>query len=457
MEVGSERHLGYKAVVFAAAIVLALLAFALVRRAPDAAPELAAQDALARLAPRAERPDVAVVALDDASVRRYGPVAHWPRALLGKGLGKMEDAGAKVVVMDLALDKRQGNQDSALWRVMADHRNVVLGMAYDAQRPQTYTPDDIRALVFLEKDAIASNLTLDARRTVQFPYYDFEPPVSDYTGSAAGVGVFDRETDADGILRDARLFYTSTVQYPPATKPLTGKFPTSRLADGAPVALPNLALVAALRVFQLDKSNVQIVSGDTVRLAGDIAPPVETPVDVQGRMRIRYVRPVTYSFLDILTGKVKPDLSGKVVFIGATAAADPATDLCATPEGRLPRVDVTASALTTLMDRSYVEVINRHPNRLLGSLLLLGLATGLGLMFVSGGRAAVAALVLLAGYAGVCWGAFNGGHLLPPLLPGFLVILLTYLISLALSLGPFRPRKVGVSPTYVSPPEGAVR
>lgn len=461
VKLGSERSLGYRALVFVFALLAALLAYALVARRPDTAPELAAGDILARLAPRPPRSDIVVVALDDASVKRYGPVKDWPRSLLAQGLAKIESGGAKVIVMDLALDKRQHSGDESLWRTMANHRNVVLGMAYDAQRPQTFTPDDIRALVFLEKDAIADNLSLALGRTQQFPYPDFEPPVSDFTGSAAGVGVFDRETDSDGVLRDARLFYTSTVQYPPTTSKLPGKFPQSNLADGAPVALPNLALVAALRVFNLDKSSVHVVSGDTVTLAGNLQPAVDVPVDGQGRMRIRYVSPqaapVPISFADIVTGKAKPDFQQKIVLIGATATGDPATDLCMTPFGRQPRVEVTASALSTLLDRSYVEVVTRHPHRLIGILLLLGLVVGLALMFVSGLRSVIVTLILLLVYLGICWGAFASGHLLMPILPGILVILAAYLFSLALSLGPFRSVTAEASPTYIPPPQDALR
>ncbi|MGC4099401.1 MAG: hypothetical protein QM706_20040 [Nitrospira sp.] len=124
------------------------------------------------------------------------------------------------------------------------------------------TADDIRSLLFLEKAAIADNLTLDAQHTQQFTYSLFEPPQSDFTGSAAGVGVFLRETDTDGILRDARLVYPSKVEYPPSTTPLRGKQPVSNLADGAPVALPNLALMSALRVFDQDKGMVRVDAGE---------------------------------------------------------------------------------------------------------------------------------------------------------------------------------------------------
>lgn len=458
-KIGPERLPAYRIIVFVVA-VLAAIGFGLMAlHAPRAEPELKAQDALARLAPRPARPDVVLVALDAGSVAKYGPVKSWPRSLLADGLRRVEGGKPMAVVIDLALTQRSHTGDESLWHTMANRQNVLLGMAYNAERPAQYTPDDIRSLVFLEKFALAGNMTLGAQMQ-QFPYYLFEPPVSDFTGSARGVGVFDRETDPDGILRRARLIYRSTVEYPAATKPLRGKFPQSQLNDGKPVAVTNLALMAALGVFHVDKDFVQVASGNNVRILGNLNPPVLIPIENQALMLVRYAPPgafTAYSFGDVMAGKVKPDVfAGKTVLFGATAANDEATSVAATPLGPMPRVEVTANALATILDRSYVEVLSTQRYRLLGVMILLGVVTGLLLMLVSGGRAALAALVLLAAYGGLCWGLFAFGHLLLPILPGVLVILTTFLISVLLYIGPFRPSRVAVSPTYLAPPSDAV-
>lgn len=457
--IAPERLLTYRVLVFLAAVLSALGFALLATRAPRALPELKTDDALARLAPRPARPDVVIVALDDASIKQYGPGGSWRRGALAQVLSRIEAGQPRAVVLDLALDQRTQTGDEALWRQMANKQNVILGMAYDANRAPQWTPDDIRALRFLEKFAIADNLTFGPQ-TQNFAYPFFEPPMSDFAGSAAGVGVFDRETDEDGGLRRARLFYRSTVEYPQATRQLPGKFPDSHLADGVPVALPNIALVAALRVFQLNKNSVHVRSGDTVYLAGNLNPPVNIPVDAQGRMLIRYAAPgryATYSFADVLAGRVKPDFHDKVVLIGSTSASDQTTHLQYTPVSpAMPRVEVTANALSTLLDRSFVEVVNSHPSHAFGVLILLGVVTGLLLMILSGGRGLLAGLVLLLAYLGLCYGLFVSNVALLPILPGVLVILLPMLISLLLYLGPFRPSPVQISPTYVAPPAEVV-
>lgn len=458
MKIGPERSPVYRVVLLLAALASALFAYALLARGPQPPSELLASDALTRLSTRPPRPDIVLVTLGSAEVNRYGPVARWPRPLLAQGLARVEKLGAKVVVFDLALTERRAG-DETLWRTMASRRNVVLGMGYEPARLAKATADDTRGLVFLERDAVADHLALGPQTQV-FGWQLFDPPVSDFSGSARGVGVFVREADPDGVLRDVRLLYTSKVDYT-GLPPLSGTSPQSRLADGAPVALPSLALTASLRALGLDKDSVRFTTGDTVRLAGNLATPVNVPVDLQGRMRIRFggrvPRYPLYSFDAIASGKAKPDLSGKVVLLGTTAPGDPATQMCLTPWGRMPRLFVTASALGTLLDRSYVDVVPAHAPQLLGVLIAAGLAVGLCLMWVSGGRLALLALALAAAYLALAWALYAFGSALLPLLPVLFVLLATTLVGLLLGVGPLRRRIVGASPTYIPPPQDAFR
>lgn len=458
-ELGPERKPAYRLVVFLVAIAAAFGWGLMALNAPRAEPELKAQDALARLALRPSRPDVVLVALDGNSVAQHGPIQSWPRSVLAAGLRRVEAGKPASVVFDLALTRRTHSGDDRLWKTMANNRNVLLGMAYNADRSQSYTPDDIRSLVYLEKFALAGNLTLGGQLQ-QFPYYLFEPPVSDFTQSARGVGVFDRETDPDGVVRQARLFYRSVVEYPAPTKPLRGRFPQSQLDDGQPVALTNLAMMAALADFHVDKDVVRVSSGNQVSIAGNLTPPVEIPINTQGMMLIRYAAPnafPTYSFHDVVTGKVKSEVfAGKTVLIGATDTTDGATSPEATPVGSMPRVEVTANALSTVLDRSYVQVIAAQRPHLLGVMIVIGLVTGLLLMLVSGVRSLLVSLFLLLVYLGLCWALFALGHRLLPILPGALVILTTFLISLLLYFGPFHPTRLRASPTYMPPPADVV-
>lgn len=450
-KIGPERLPAYQAAIFLTAVIFAIAIGVLYQNAPRNRMELKTEDVIARLAPQPARNDVVILALDDASVAKYGAVKSWPRSLLAAGLSKVEAGAPKVAVFDLALDKRTRTGDAALWREMANHRNVVLGMAFDANRGTTYTPDDIRGLVFLEKYALADNITYDPAHMQSFPYYLFEPPVSDYAGSSRGVGVFIRETDEDGVLRTARMVYRSLVQFPGSTAQIRGRFPQSNLSDGVPVFLPNLSLVSALRVFDMDKQTV-FTRYEELSLAGRVTPPVTIPIDNQGRMEIRYAGSAGHfsrvSFADLMDNKVSSDLfKDKVVLIGATAANDTATDARMTPfPGLMPRVEVTANALATIMNRAYYS---RYPERIIGILILAGLITGLCMMFVSGSRAVITGLLLLVGYILLSWLLFAFGSIMMPVLPVIVTILVTLLVAIALYTGPFKPLELEASPTYV--------
>ena len=122
----------------------------------------------------------------------------------------------------------------------------------------------------------------------------------------------------------------------------------------------------------------------------------------------------------------------------------------------MPRVEVTANALQTLMDRTYYTLETTHKQHTLGLMILIGLAVGLILMLLSGARALLAAVLLAVGDAVLVYVFLVSGHVLLPLLPGLLTILVTLVVALALSLGPFRAINVPVSSTYVPPPPDVV-
>jgi len=449
---GPERLGSYRAIVLLIAVIAGGLIGWMTYRSPRNPLELKTEDALVRMSHVRARPDIVMVALDDRSVQRYGSVQKWRRSVLADGLARIEEQNPRWVILDLALDGRTHTGDEALWRQIARNRNVVLAMAYDGLRGPVYTPDDIRSLRFLERFAVANGLS--AKRTAaSFDWAKFEPPVSDFTQSARGVGVFDRETDTNGVVRTARMLYVTTVRYPQANAPLPGKFPISTLSDGLPVALPNIALVSALRAVDLDKQAVGVADGESLQFLGTINPRINIPLDGQERMNTRYGGPAgryaTASFVDLIDRKVAADaFKGKIVLVGPTAPGDSATEARGTPMGVMARPEITANALQTILDRSYFW---RPEIKAVGIMLLLGLATGLLLMGNSGVRQTLFALIGLLVYLILAFVFYAFGHVLLPILPGVLVVVTPYVVAQALALGPYRPVELEASPTYVPP------
>jgi serine/threonine-protein kinase len=407
--------------------------------------ELQAQDVLlrSRKAPAA-RSDVVIVAADDASVKKYGKLP-WSRATWASGVARAQGGGARMVVFDFDLHERTTRAaDRALFERMANGRRAVLGMGYNANRPQKWTPGDVRALRFLEKHALVDNITLrGAAATLPFAWPLFEPPVSDFTQAARGVGVFLRETDQDGLVRHARLLYLSQVKTPPTTIPLPPPptIPASRL-NGLTVALPSLALTAARQSLNVDKTSVQS-RNDTVVISGDFDEPFVIPVDSASRMIINYAGPsgahATYSFADVASGKVPAStFRGKNVLFGATAAGAEGTDLRVTPAGPLPRVEITANALGSILGRRYL--VRSRGNDVVGILIALGVVAGLLLTHRRVWPVLLTGLLLTLAYLAAAWGLLAFRETLLPLLPALLVLGVATLLAAALAALMNRPR-----------------
>lgn len=435
--------MAYRAVVFVITVLIAVAAGLFLRRGEvDAAStgrpwpgvrELAAQDVLLRARPQpSPRRDIILVAADDASVEKYGKLP-WSREVWGRGLRRVQQGGAKVAVFDINLDTRTTSAaDAALWRTMANGRRTVLGMAYDANQTR-WTPDDVRSLRFLEKFALADNVILKGQAASQlFPWSYFEPPVSDFTGSARGVGVFLRETDPDAVIRHARLLYLSKVATPETTAPLPGTLPESRL-NGFTVAVPSLALAAAAQTFGIDKKFVT-VSGDAVRIAGSLKPPVVIPIDSASRMTINYAGPAgtfeTVSFTEAVEGGIDANrFKDKIVVFGATAAGAEETDRRLTPYGEMPRAEITANALGSILNRSYLA--RARGNDVLATLITVGVVAGLLLAQARPLTIFLTGIALLLLYLAVAWGMATFGGMLLPVLPVLLVLTVSTLLAVA--------------------------
>lgn len=434
-----------RAVVFLVTVLIALGVGVFSRRGEQEAAakytfwpglaELRAQDLLlrARPAPPARR-DVVIVAVDAASLKRYGKLP-WNRVVWATGLRRLQQARAKTVVFDVALDRRTKEvDDKTLWRMMASGRRTILGLNYNSSKTRAWTPDDVRALRVLEKFAIADKAVLPGAAATQlFPWPLFEAPVSNFGGAARGAGVFVRETDADGIVRHARLLFRSRVETPTRlTAPLPGRFPASKL-NGFEVVVPSLALSGALHALGQNKTGVGLADNEARLSARASEPPVVIPLDSAGRMTISYageagtIRQV--SFADLTSGRVSGALfRNAIVVLGVTAKGAKETDTRATPLGAMPRVEITASAIGSILGRSFLA--RARGNDYLATLIVVGVVAGLALAGRRPGAVIVAGLVLAGLYLLTAWGLLLFANVLAPILPALLVLGLATLAAL---------------------------
>src|SRR5438132_131684 len=126
--------LAYRVTSFVLTLLLVLPVWLLAERTLQFPPELKAGDMLFKLRGRMPvRSDVVIVAGDDKSVQAYG-AGPWPRRLFADVVRRLHRAGAKVIVLDHFFEKRDLKNkasDAALWKAMADARNVHIPILYN--------------------------------------------------------------------------------------------------------------------------------------------------------------------------------------------------------------------------------------------------------------------------------------------------------------------------------------
>jgi PAS domain S-box-containing protein len=337
--------------------------------------------------------DIAIVAIDEPSIARFGRFP-WSRALSARAIDAIAAAQPKAIGLDvLYVDPTSEADDDALARSIQQAGNVAVAAQLVAS-PATGGP----ATWLLPLPAIER--------------------------AAAAVGHVNVSTETDGIARQILI----------------------RVADDQGRAIRAMA-VEIIRIGD-GISDQSLLETSRRLLLGSHVIPVETiapsvVIGVQGsksstqtlpaaRMTIDYIGPAgsyrTYSFADILSGRIPPvQFRGKFVLVGATAAS--LGDRLASPfihqadagpnqHGSLmPGVEVLANTLNTILrSRFYSETPDWLAflcGALVATLTLFLLAIAQGryeTVKQIGALAGVAGAVLAAGYL-----AFTRFLVFPPL------------------------------------------
>lgn len=279
--------------------------------------------------PLAPPEDVVIVAIDEPSIARFGRFP-WSRDLTARAIDAIAPAQPKTIALDVLYSEPTTEaNDAALADSIARPRNVVVA----AQLVDAANDKGERQVRWLR-------------------------PLPQIERAAAGVGHVNISTESDGTARELPL----------------------RKADNQGTALWSIA-VETVRVGDgLSDSAVQDqpsairLGSRTLLLANDAHKLKFAPQDTSGgvvdlradRMAIDYIGPTgsfasrTYSFADVLDGKIPPDrFRGKYVLVGATAAT--LGDQVASPfvhrEGSdgnqhgtlMPGVEVLANAVNTIL------------------------------------------------------------------------------------------------------------
>jgi CHASE2 domain-containing sensor protein len=424
----------YRALCLAFALLLAVPAFMLARQTPRFPPELRAEDMLFRLRGRLPvRPDFVLVAGDSKSIDALGR-PPWPRRVYADVVRAVQRGGPKAIVLDEFFEKRDtahGGSDAALWKAIADARDVFLPVRHGGPDLRQVTRDDLRGLVALEKSTVSTTFTR-LTTTPDYAWLGFDPPVSDFAVSARGMGVSTaaEAADADGVLRRTRTGWVTPIQYPAQPTP-----PEPPKLTGFTGVVPGLPVIAAMFAFNLGKEALNYTFGQELLLAGSMKPPVRVPIDAAGGMVVNYVGPAgtipRYSLVDVGRGRVEAGaFKGKVVFVGLTDGPAEEVESLPTPVGPMPRIEITANAAHTILERSYLLAeTERSP---LGYMLAFGLLLGVLVPLFRPGIDAIVTLALLLLYLAIAVIALRAWHTLLSVLPAVLLALLFYVVALLL-------------------------
>lgn len=391
-----------------AIIVLAVMvAVAVEWRAPGLS--LSARDALLRVRGILPPPDeVAIVAIDEASIRRFGRFP-WPRTMMAHALTQISSARPRVIALSVLFsDPAEEAGDAALASAVRQAGNVVLA-AQLIETPMR-SAEWLRPLPALEQ-------------------------------AAAGVGHGNMLSDYDGVARALTL----------------------RAADDDGEALWALA-AQTLRVgegFAEDEIH-EVPNGVKIgtRLI-PIEPPSataliharETGPETQTfhacRMELDFLGPTgsfaanTFSIADVMDGRVAPErLRDKFVLVGATAAA--MGDRLASPFARfaaadgnqhgtlMPGVEVLANAVTTILrSRFYTHTADWA----LALIAVLVAALTLSALALAQGKwetlkqvcvlAGLAGLIVLSSYLFLAY-----GRIILPVVPALVALLVAAPLAL---------------------------
>jgi adenylate cyclase len=425
----APSSLAFRAFCLIAALLLSGIAFWLARGSRTFEPELRAWDTLFRVRGRLPvRSDFVLVAGDAKSIQALGQ-PPWPRRVYADVIRAVHRARPKVIILDRFFEERDTSRpgsDAALWKAIADARDVFLPAAHSDPGRQI-TRDDLRGLVALEK----STVTLEFRRlntTPDYAWLGFDPPVSDFAVSARGMGVSTvaETADADGVIRRTRVGWISPIEYPAQPS-----LPEPSSLSGRTGVVPGLPVIAAMFAFNVDKTALAYTFGEHLLIGGSLKPPVFIPMDAMGHMTMNYVGPAgtipRHSLADVGRGKVDAAaFKDKVVVIGLTDGSTGEAEPLPTPVGPMPQVEITANAVHSILERNYLSLeTERSP---LGPLMAFGLALGFFVPMVRRGIDLLVTLLLLLAYLAVAVLTLRFGNTLLPVLPAVFMALLFYAV-----------------------------
>jgi adenylate cyclase len=311
---------------------------------------------------RPANPQVAIVAIDEASLRAVG---RWPwsRAVQADLVRRLDQAGAAAIAFDVLLNEperspERGVVEQLTRRLGAQGLDPKVRGELERMIKEN-DPDGALAAAIREAERVvlASNFLLETTPPTEAPERQGPPkksalgsfknykerglappiharqeafPIPVLLDAAASVGHTNMVAEIDGSTRYEGLIIESRGHY-----------------------YPSLALEAVRVAAGLDPFATSVTFGQSIQLGKDVV----IPIDGRGRVLIDYAGPQGaiphVSAVDVLQGKGLDGVKDRIVFLGATAEG--LFDLRATPvSASLPGVEKHANMAANIIDRRFI-------------------------------------------------------------------------------------------------------
>lgn len=387
-------------------------------------------DTFNRLHPRPPTDKVAIIDVDEASLKILGQWP-WPRTVLAEIVRALDEMGARVVAFDVVFaeadrtspariagdlppDERYDavrremeklpDNDAVFARAIGEAGNVVTGFTRARPEDTRHLPYQKFPITFLTKD--------------KAPFYEDTYAVDGvaanleaFSSAAAGNGSFMATPDIDGIIRKVSLFV---------------RFPPNRGYGFAPNLYPMLGM-EALRVSEDPKARYVVTSQKDrgaldydylVKIAG-----LSVPIESDAKMWVYYrdIKPEEYVsarllFDPLAREEIAEKVKDKIVFIGTSVEG--LRDIRSTPlDIFVPGVEVHVNVVEQILQGKYLK----RPDIVTGAEAMIIAAAGLVILLLAPFINLIALGVFTATMMALMfygsWLAYQAGLLIDPVYP----------------------------------------
>jgi len=378
----------HPAVFFGLGIMSLFLVFWFIRLPLIDALELKYYDVMMKLRGQPDSPShIAMVDIDEESVEKLG---RWPwsRALIAKGIEKINAGDPKVIGLNLLLTEPEMSAGLAELRKLEvmfteaypeennDLNKQLANAIKDAQikldndkklTEVLQTSGNIVLPVFFKESAVVGEgrekpdeilveASIQNVRTMEgtpVPEGDeIVLPIPSFLEASAGIGHFNLVYDMDGTARRERLIYAYNGLY-----------------------FPSYTLRLASLYLNLDMNDIRADLGTAIHL-GSL---VEVPTTLYSELLVSFKGPrgsfKSYSFFDVINDKIPPSVFKNKLVLVSPSAAGIMNPLSTPTDPTMPVGEFTAQTIWAMLNKNFVQKPPWADMMEIVMILLLGVVT----------------------------------------------------------------------------------